>query len=79
MTYVDCDSGLVEDEHRREIPRDEAIELVAVLVELDRVQRLTVQVVMAFEERVRVAYSVVWDAHFSQSKAVGDGDDGWSE
>lgn len=74
-TYIDSDSGLIEDEHGRHVPGYIAVELVAVLVELDRVQCLSVQIVVALEMCIRVAHRVVGDAHFSQSQAIYRDDD----
>ncbi|KAJ8897068.1 hypothetical protein PR048_002414 [Dryococelus australis] len=69
-TYVDGDPGQREELGWRLVLRHEAVELVAVLVPLDGVQRLALQVEVALQLGVLVSNRVHRDAHLHQPQAA---------
>lgn len=67
---------MIKDENRRHVSRHVSVELLAVLVELDGVQCLAIEIVVALQMRICVPDRVVWNPHFGQSKTIYH-DDNW--
>lgn len=69
-TYVDIDSGAVEGGDGRRVPRHVPIELVAVLVPLDRIEAVALQIKVTLQLGGGRAEDVVGYSHLGQTEAV---------
>ena len=69
-THVDGDAGQLEDKNRRLLLRYVAVELVAVLVPLDRVEDDVVQVEVADEPDVLAPHHVLRYHQLHHSQAI---------
>ena len=69
-THIDDESRLSEDHSLRSVGRNVSVELLAIPVPLDGVERVALQVVVALQHHVLASDGVGGDGLFSQSDRV---------